>query len=92
MADLLASVPSILLASVMTAGCSLIPLFFGMRKKSTATAITSSVIIGMLLNAMVSNGNGSVSMFQFVIVPAVLCVFGLGIAYVSYHKIDKIDV
>lgn len=92
MTDLFATVPSILIASVMTAGLSLISLFFGMRKKSTATTITSSVIIGTLSNAMVSNGSSSVSMFQFIGIPAVLCLLGLAVAYLSYRRIDRIDV
>jgi ABC-type transport system involved in multi-copper enzyme maturation permease subunit len=93
MGALLDTMPSVILASAMTAGLSLIPLFFGMRKKSTSTTITSSVIIGTLLNAMVSDGSGSsVSMFQWIGVPIVFCVFGLAVAYLSYRKIDRIDV
>lgn len=90
--DVLATIPSILIASVMTAGVGLIPLSFGMRKKSTATTITSSVIIGTLSNAMVSNGTRSITMFQFIGVPIVLCLLGLFIAYLSFRKIDRTDV
>ncbi|AJS58250.1 ABC transporter permease [Paenibacillus sp. IHBB 10380] len=92
MGELLVTIPSILIASAMTAGLSLIPLSFGMRKKSTATTITSSVIIGTLLNATVSDGSSSVTMFQFIVVPTVFCLFGLAVAYLSYRKIDRIDV
>ncbi|MGN7760732.1 ABC transporter permease [Paenibacillus sp. 22594] len=90
--DVLATIPSILVASAMTAGLSLIPLSFGMRKKSTATTITSSVILGILLNSMVSDGSSSVSMFQFIGVPIVFCLLGLAVAYLSYRKIDRTDV
>ncbi|MBH5318044.1 ABC transporter permease [Paenibacillus sp. GSMTC-2017] len=86
------TIPSILIASAMTAGLSLIALFFGMRKKSTATTITCSVIIGVLLNAMVSDGSRSVSIFDIMTIPTVLCFLGLFIAYLSYRKIDRIDV
>lgn len=92
MTDLFATVPSILIASAMTAGLSLISLIFGMRKKSTSATITSSVIIGTLSNAMVSNGSSSVSMFQFIVIPAILCLFGLAVAYLSYRRIDRIDI
>lgn len=93
MGEMLATIPSILIASAMTAGLSLIPLYFGMRKKSTATTITSAVIIGTLLNAMVSDGSGSsVSMFQFIGVPVIFGLFGLVVAYLSYRKIDRIDL
>ncbi|MNW59097.1 ABC-2 family transporter protein [compost metagenome] len=90
--ELLAAVPAVLIASAMTAGLSLIPLFFGMRKKSTASTITSSVIIGTLLNATVSDGSSSVSMFQLIGVPIVFCVLGLAVAYLSYRNIDRKDV
>ncbi|AIQ18826.1 bacitracin ABC transporter permease [Paenibacillus sp. FSL H7-0357] len=90
--DVLATFPAILMASAMTAGLSLIPLSFGMRKKSTATTITSSVILGILLNSMISDGSSSVSMFQFIGVPIVFCLLGLALAYLSYRKIDRTDV
>ncbi|AIQ53425.1 ABC transporter permease [Paenibacillus sp. FSL R7-0331] len=90
--DVAATLPSLLIASVMTAGLSLIPLSFGMHKKSTATTITSSVILGILLNSMVSDGSRSVSMFQFIGVPVVFCLLGLAIAYLSYRTIDRKDV
>ncbi|WNS44167.1 ABC transporter permease [Paenibacillus sp. MMS20-IR301] len=90
--DVTATFPSLLITAVMTAGLSLIPLSFGMRKQSTATTITSSVIIGILLNATVSDGSGSVSVFQFIGVPILFCLLGLAVAYLSYHKIDSKDV
>ncbi|MED4402287.1 ABC transporter permease [Metabacillus fastidiosus] len=90
--EIIATVPAILTNAFMMAGVSLIPLYFGMRKKSTAATITSSVVIGFLINATVSDGNSSVSLFQFIGVPIILCLSGLGIAYLSYHKIDKADV
>ncbi|WP_042201266.1 ABC transporter permease [Paenibacillus camerounensis] len=90
--DVAATLPSLLIASLMTAGLSLIPLSFGMHKKSTATTITSSVILGILLNSMVSDGSRSVSMFQFIGVPVVFCLLGLAIAYLSYRMIDRKDV
>ncbi|MNC06390.1 hypothetical protein D3C75_539010 [compost metagenome] len=90
--DVAVTLPSLLIASLMTAGLSLIPLSFGMHKKSTATTITSSVILGILLNSMVSDGSRSVSMFQFIGVPVVFCLLGLAIAYLSYRTIDRKDV
>ncbi|KZD26592.1 hypothetical protein B4083_5687 [Bacillus cereus] len=76
----------------MMAGVSLIPLYFGMRKKSTATTITSAIIIGFLINATVSDGGNQVSLFQFIGVPIVFCLFGLVIGYLSYHKVAKMDL
>ncbi|WAG56914.1 hypothetical protein LL033_06670 [Clostridium estertheticum] len=63
-----------------------------MRHKSTATTITSSVIIGFPLNGMVSNGNSSVSLGKMVVVPLILCILGLLIGYLSYWNIDNKDL
>ncbi|MFK4379584.1 ABC-type transport system involved in multi-copper enzyme maturation permease subunit [Bacillus sp. RC218] len=90
--ELIASVPTTIISAFMISGISLIPLFFGMRKKSTPTTITSAVIIGMLINGNVGSGNGQVSMFNFIAIPIVLCLLGIFISYLSYRKIDKIDV
>ncbi|TQR20511.1 ABC transporter permease [Psychrobacillus vulpis] len=90
--EIITTVPTTFINAFMIAGVSLIPLYFGMRKKSTATTITSAVLIGFLINATVSNGGSSTSLFQFIGVPIVFCLLGLVIGYLSYHKIDKIDV
>ncbi|MGE7768485.1 ABC transporter permease [Peribacillus sp. NPDC096540] len=90
MAEIIASVPATFISAFMIAGVSLIPLYFGMRKKSTATTITSAVLIGFLINGNI--GVSQVSLFQFIGVPIVFCLLGLTIGYFSYHKVDKIDV
>ncbi|MFS0881839.1 bacitracin ABC transporter permease [Bacillus sp. 7586-K] len=90
--DILATIPTVFLNAFMIAGISLIPLYFGMRKKSTATTITSGVIIGFLINATVSNGGSQTSLFQFIGVPIIFCLIGLTIGYISFHKLDKMDV
>ncbi|PEY34310.1 bacitracin ABC transporter permease [Bacillus cereus] len=92
MGQIIATVPATFISAFMMAGVSLIPLYFGMRKKSTPTTITSSILIGLLINSTVSNGGGQLSLFDFIIVPIVLCLLGLAIGYLSYHKVDKIDV
>lgn len=90
--DMVSVFPMTLVNALMTAGVSLISLFFGMRKKSTAATITWSVLIGVLINGTVSNGDSTMSLFQFIWVPLALCIFGLVIAYFSYHSIDKRDI
>ncbi|MES5892196.1 MULTISPECIES: ABC transporter permease [Bacillus cereus group] len=90
--EIIAIVPATFINAFMISGISLIPLFFGMRKKSTPTTITSAVIIGMLINSNFGSGNGQVSMFNFIVIPIVLCLLGIFISYLSYRKIDKIDV
>ena len=90
--EIIAIVPATIISAFMISGISLIPLFFGMRKKSTPTTITSAVIIGMLISGNVGAGNDQVSMFDFIAIPIVLCLLGIFISYLSFHKIDKIDV
>ena len=90
--EIIAIVPGTIISAFMISGISLIPLFFGMRKKSTPTTITSAVIIGMLISGNVGAGNDQVSMFDFIAIPIVLCLLGIFISYLSFRKIDKIDV
>lgn len=90
--EIIAIVPGTIISAFMISGISLIPLFFGMRKKSTPTTITSAVIIGMLISGNFGSGNGQVSMFDFIAIPIVLCLLGIFISYLSFRKIDKIDV
>jgi len=92
MGEIIATVPATFISAFMISGISLIPLFFGMRKKSTPTTITSAVIIGMLISGNVGAGSDQVSMFDFIAIPIVLCLLGIFISYLSYRKIDKIDV
>lgn len=90
--EMAATLPSTLLNAFMIAGISLIPLIFGMRKKSTASTITSAVIIGFLVNATVSDGGSSASLFQFIAIPIILCLLGLLLGYLSFYNIDQNDV
>ncbi|WP_410983489.1 ABC transporter permease [Bacillus cereus] len=92
MDEMIATIPATFISAFMMAGVSLIPLYFGMRKKSTPTTITSSIIIGLLINSTVSNGGGQISLFDFIVVPIALCLLGLAIGYLSYHKVNKMDV
>ncbi|UOE58682.1 ABC transporter permease [Priestia filamentosa] len=92
MNEIISTIPSTFINAVMMAGISLIPLFFGMRKKSTAATITWAVIIGLLINSTVSTGGEEFSLSQFIVIPTILCLFGLLIGYLSYCKVDKIDV
>ena len=90
--EIIAIIPATFISAFMISGISLIPLFFGMRKKSTPTTITSEVIISMLISGNVGAESNQVSMFDFIAIPIVLCLLGIFISYLSFRKIDKIDV
>lgn len=90
--EMVATIPSTFINAFMMAGVSLIPLYFGMRKKSTASTITSAVLIGFVINATISDGTTSSSLYQIIAVPIILCLLGLLIGYLSYRKVDKVDL
>ena len=90
--DLLGTLPKTLTNSIMMGAIALIPLFFGMRKKSTATTITSATIIGCLINGTASNGTETFNLGEIIIVPLLLALLGLGIAYISFRTINETDV
>ncbi|MBW8351149.1 ABC transporter permease [Bacillus sp. IITD106] len=90
--DLVATLPKTLTNALTMGAISLIPLFFGMRKKSTAATITSAVIIGFLINATVSDGGETFSLADIVLIPLILAILGIGIAYLSFRNIDIKDV
>ena len=90
--DLLATIPNTITNSFMMGAIALIPLFFGMRKKSTATTITSATIISFLINGTVSTGSETFKLGENIMIPLVLALLGLGIAYLSFRKINETDV
>ncbi|MDR0269905.1 ABC transporter permease [Paenibacillus sp.] len=78
-----------LLIQTLSAAClSLIPLYFGMRKKSVPTTIVSSIIIV----GLVSSNNQGYSLSNNITVPLILGIIGLLIAYLSFRNVDKTDV
>ena len=75
--------------NALAAACmSLIPLFFGMRKYSVPTTITSSILIVVLV---CSNSNG-LSLNDIIAIPISLACIGLLIAYLAIRNIEKVDV
>ena len=70
------------------AGLALIPLFFGMIKKSVPTTIVSSILIVSLLNS----GDSGNTLGSIVAVPIALGVIGFVIAYMTISKVVKEDL
>lgn len=75
-------------SAVYAAGIGLIPLFFGMRKKSVPTTIVSAV----LLVSLISSGFDEFRLGNMAAVSIVLAVVGMGIAYLSIRKIETADI
>lgn len=74
--------------AVYSAGIGLIPLFFGMRKKSVPVTIVSGVLIAGVL----SSNFGSFRLGNQVGVSLFLGLAGVAIAYLSIRKIETQDV
>ena len=82
-------IESKMVMNAFAASCmSLIPLFFGMRKYSVPTTITSSIFIVVLV---CSNSNG-LSLNDIIAIPLSLACIGLFIAYLAIRNIEKVDV
>lgn len=90
--NLIATLPQTITNALMMGAIALIPLFFGMRKKSTPATITSAIIIAFLINSTVSNGSESFSLMDVLFVPLILALLGVGIAYSSFRNINKKDM
>ncbi|WP_136603760.1 ABC transporter permease [Paenibacillus dokdonensis] len=74
--------------TLSAAGISLIPLYFGMRKKSVPTTIVSSVILMGLL----SSSNKGYTLSSSVTIPLILGIIGFLVAYLSFRNVDKADI
>ena len=70
------------------AGLALIPLFFGMIKKSVPATVVSSILIVSLLNT----GNSGNNLGSIIAVPISLGIVGFIIAYTTIRKAVKADL
>ena len=76
------------LHAVSSAGMALIPLFFGMLRKSVPATIVSSILVVSLVNA---SNNGS-SLGANMVIHVVLGAIGFLIAYGSIRNVDRADL
>ena len=90
--NLVASIPKTITNAVTMGAIALIPLFFGMRKKSTATTITSATLIGFLINSTFSSSSTTFSFMDLIGIPFILAFTGIAIAYLSFRRIDVKDI
>lgn len=74
--------------AIATAGISLIPLLFGMHRKSAPATIVSSILISTILNQT----SEDFTLFSIIAVPLSLGLFGLFIGYNSIRNIEKKDL
>ncbi|MGG6311358.1 ABC transporter permease [Paenibacillus macerans] len=79
---------NVLLQALGAAGMSLLPLAFGLRKKSVSTTIVSSILIV----ALVCSNNFGVSLSSIIAIPLSLSALGILLTYLSFRNIDRVDV
>ncbi|MFC6652291.1 hypothetical protein ACFTAO_11230 [Paenibacillus rhizoplanae] len=76
--------------ALYAAGIGLIPLYFGMRRKSVPATIVSAVLIVMLISS--GFGNGSFRMGDLLGISVSLALAGAAVAYLSIRNIEHKDV
>ncbi|MFD0588989.1 ABC transporter permease [Paenibacillus sp. GCM10027627] len=78
----------ILTNAFASAGMSLLPLAIGMIKKSGTATILSSIFIVMV----VCSNNMGFTLSSIIAIPISLGLLGLLLTYLSFRKIDRVDV
>lgn len=86
--DIVGNLMAIFLGAVASAGLSLIPLYFGLRKKSAAATIVSAIVLVSLTNSTTND----FTLFSFIAIPISLGIVGLVVAYLTIRKIEYKDV
>ncbi|MBM7605052.1 ABC-type transport system involved in multi-copper enzyme maturation permease subunit [Metabacillus crassostreae] len=77
------------LSAISSAGLGLLPLYFGMKKKSIPATIISAIIITSLVNSTITDG---FSLYNYIVIPLALGGLGILMAYLSIRNIDTVDV
>lgn len=76
------------LGAIASAGIALIPMYFGMRKKSVPATIISAILLVSITNS----SNQGESVFSYIAIPILIAVVGYLIAYFSIRNIEKLDI
>lgn len=74
--------------ALSSSGMSLIPLYFGMKKKSASATIVSSILIATVINS----NNIGFSLSSIIAIPISLAILGVLVAYLSIRNIEKVDI
>jgi ABC-type transport system involved in multi-copper enzyme maturation permease subunit len=77
-----------ILYDLSVSGISLVPLFFGMLRKSVRTTIVSSIIIAAFLGISI----GQLSIASYIVIPLTLSVIGVVASYLTIRNIEHTDI
>ncbi|MCM1991720.1 ABC transporter permease [Oceanirhabdus seepicola] len=79
----------VILISALTNSCiSMIPIYFGMRKKSTVATIVSAFLIACFLYS----NNGGFTLSSIIIIPIIMMFIGIFVVYMTFRNIENEDV
>ncbi|MTI68550.1 MAG: ABC transporter permease [Firmicutes bacterium] len=67
----------VITSAIFTSIMSIIPLYFGLRKKSVSTTIVTSILLATITNS----SGGAISLSSIVIIPIVLSILGVILIY-----------
>ncbi|MHA6529435.1 ABC transporter permease [Paenibacillus sp. BAC0078] len=74
--------------AIYAAGIALIPLYFGMRKKSVSATIVASVLV----TSLVCSGSGNFQLGNLLGVSIFLSLLGVSIVYLAIRNIETEDI
>lgn len=86
--NIISSAPTMLLNSALAAITALIPLYFGMKKKSVSTTILSSILV---VTVMYSN-SGGFTLSSILPIAMVVSIIALLVGVGTLNKLDSEDV
>ncbi|MGL4874852.1 MAG: ABC transporter permease [Clostridium sp.] len=86
--SIIISIPKILLNAILTSGTALIPLYFGMKKKSISTLIVASLIVSTIMYS----GTGSISIYSTLPLTIIVAFVGFLLCKGMLNKLDTEDV
>ncbi len=81
-------IPIVIMNAIAASCIALIPLYFGMKKYSIPVTIISSIFIV----SIVASNTGNFSLNDIIIIPIILAIIGISVAYASFRKIEKMDI
>ncbi len=82
---LLTQLVTIVISSIAASGISMIPLFFGMLKKSVPITIVSSLIVVSILGF----DTNQIELSQIIAIPITFWIIGILFAYLAVRKADR---
>ncbi|MGG1634567.1 ABC transporter permease [Paenibacillus sp. NRS-1760] len=79
---------NVVIQAIGAAGMSLLPLVFGLWRKSVPATVVSSILV---VSIVCSNTQGF-TLSSIVAIPLVLAAVGVLLAYLSFRNVDLVDV